>query len=411
MVRIWRVFWQEYWGHLTRRSYLLFTFGFPLFILAAPVVGGAVLALAIRSALPPTDPRPIGLVDRAGLFADAEDYPDEPVDVILFANPEAATAALDSGEIQAYYDFEPEYWETGEVNLTYETAPGLEVDQMVINWVRNRVRSRVPPDIRGRLDQGPDITHQNLSGSRAYSLSNVIEPVVVFILVYLVRLGGSFTAEYMFGSIAREAQDRTLEILMTSVSPLQFVLGKLLGLMAVGLTQLGTWSAVGLGLAVVAGSFFEFDLIGTLLNWEHLGLLLSILLSAYIMDQMLAATLGMFRVSGGAGSQFFNTTNWVVGIGLIYAVYFVPRNPHSPLAIAASFFPITAPIVLLIRVVVTEVPRWQIIVTYLCLWGTILASVVWLRWLLKTNLVTYAPPFSLRRWLRKRLRRREQVFE
>ena len=403
MIRIWRIFWHEYRGHLTRKSYLIFTFGFPFFMLIAPVVGGIILALAIQSALPAPDPRPIGLVDQAALFAEETTFPQEPVEIITFSDAAAAQVALDGGQIQAFYDVQPDYWETGDIKLTYETAPASEIEALFTGLVNQKVRGRVPGDILSRLDRGTTITHQDLSGTQTYSIENVIELALVFLPIYFVRLGSSFMAEYMFGSIASESHDRTMEILITSVSPLQLVVGKLVGILAVGLTQLGTWIGLALALAVGGGAFFGMDLLSIILGWEHLGLMFSVLLAAYVMDQVLAATLALFRVSGGAGSMMFNMINWLVGLGLIYAIYFVPRNPHAPLAVAGSIFPITASIVLLIRAVVTEVPWWQIVVAQISLWGTIFASVFWLRWLLKANLVSYAPTFSLRDWLRTQL--------
>ena len=93
-----------------------------------------------------------------------------------------------------------------------------------------------------------------------------------------------------------------------------------------------------------------------------------------------------------------------MGLGLIYAAYFVPRNPHTPVAIAASLFPLTAPLVLLVRVVVSEVPLWQIGLSQTLLWGSSIAGVFWLRRLLRANLVASAAPFSLRYWLKQKVR-------
>lgn len=402
MTRTWRIFWHEYSGHLTRRSYLIFTFGFPLFMTLMPLLGGLLLAAAIQSAMPELDRRPIGVVDQVALFADASGLPREPVEIMRYTDPTEAQAAFDRGDIQAIYDLGPDYWETGQIHLTYDDPPTADIDAMVEGWVRLKVRSHAPGELLARLDQGATITHQDLSGSRTFSGENFIELALIFLPLYFVRLGSSFMAEYMFGSIASEANDRTMEILITSVSPLQLVVGKLLGLLAVGLTQLGTWAGAGLLLVAGVDLFFDLGLLAGLLGWEHLGLMLSVTLAAYIMDQVLAATLALFRVSGGAGSMLFNTVNWVVGLGLLYAIYFVPRNPDASLAVIGSLVPVTASIILLIRVVVSEVPLWQIIAAQISLWGTIALSIFWLRWLLKANLVTNATPFNLREWLRDR---------
>jgi ABC-2 type transport system permease protein len=409
LTRIGRIFWHEYWGHLTRRSYLIFTFGFPIFMLVAPLVGGGMLALAISSALPQTDPRPVGIVDQVALLAPADYLPAGPVEVIFFADPAAAHQALAQGQLQAIYELPVDYWETGQVIISYDTAPTGEIDGMIGGWIQRQLRQLAPPALLTRLERGAMITHQGLSGTQTFSLDNIIELALVFVPLYFARLGSSFMAEYMFGSIASEVHDRTMEILITSVSPLQLVTGKLLGLLAVGLTQLGTWAGAIFILAAGVDYLFDLGMLRRLLTWDHLGLMVTVLLAAYIMDQVLAATLALFRVSSGSGSMLFNTINWVVGLGLIYAIYFVPRTPHAPLAVAASIFPITASIVLMIRVVVTEVPLWQIILAQLSLWGTIGASIFWLRWLLQRNLVASGTSFNWRAWLKGYFSRRKKL--
>ncbi len=395
-MRVFYIFWREYWGNITRRSYLIFTFGFPIFMVVIPLIGGIALALAISTALPHTDPRPIGVIDQTHLFDLEEIPPNQPVEVIFFADAQGADAALEKGQIQAYYDIPPHYWQSGEIIVTYDVAPTQQIDSMFLDWVRGKVQAQVPPEILNRFDSGPSIAHHGVETESSYVEADVVAPVIVYLVLYFVRLAGSFTASYMFDSIASEAHDRTLEILITSVSPLQFVIGKLFGLLAVGLTQIGTWAAAILIFAVGGSLLFGVDLAGYLLSWEYLELMIIVLLATYLMDQILAAAMGLLRVSGGAGNVLFATINSVVGISLVYAAYFVPRNPDSTVAVLASLFPLTSPLVLLIRVVVSEVPEWQIALSLILLWGTNLLGILWLRRLLKANLVAKATPFRLR---------------
>ena len=403
-MRVFHIFWREYWGNISRRSYLIFTFGFPLFMVSVPLVGGLILAVAVQSAMPRLDSRPVGVVDEANLLTEAQERPLRPVEIILFENRENAAEALSSAQIQAYYVIPADYWQTGHVILTYDAAPVESVDRMVAGWLRARIRARVPPDLLTRLEQGPRITHNGVTDSgNTFSQADLIEPVLVFMVIYFVRLAGSFTASYMFDSIASESHDRTLEILITTVSPLQFITGKLLGLIAVGLTQIGMWVGAILALGVAVSLFLGVNFLAPLFSWDYLSLMISVLLAAYFLDQILAAAMGLLRISGGAGNLFFNTINAVVGISLIYAIYFVPRNPNTLPAVLGSLFPLTAPLVLLIRVVVTEVPVWQIALSQILLWGTCLLGIIGLRKLLKANLVAGSSLFSLRAWFARQL--------
>jgi ABC-2 type transport system permease protein len=245
---------------LTRKGYLIFTFGFPMFIVFAPLIGGVLSAFVIYIVMPAPDAHPIGIVDQVGVLLDedeqatitekgallkSQEHAGNIVKVIFFRSPEEAGAALATDYIQAYYNIPPDYWENGEVTLTYYTHPHGLIDMMFTNWLRQEVREGIPPELVTRLQIGPDIAHTDLTGeSRDFSFITFIEGAIVYMIIYFVRLvGTSFTANYMFDSISNEADERTLEILITSVTPLQFLLGKILGLLAVGVTQLGMWAA------------------------------------------------------------------------------------------------------------------------------------------------------------------------
>jgi ABC-2 type transport system permease protein len=402
MRRIGLVFWHSYWGNISRPGYLLFTFGLPLFLVAVPTLVVFVAGLVVRTVLPATSPLPLGVVDGAAVFGDPASYGDEPVAMVAYATVGEAATALAAGEVQAYYHILPDYWQSGEVVLSYEVVPSQEVREMFEGWVRLQIQDRVPRHILARYYARDVISHQSLTSSESFSGDDFVEWILVFVLVYLVRSAGLFTSGYMYDSIASESRQRTIEIVLTSVSSLQFVVGKFSGLLLVGMTQLGIWGG-GLFLAAVVGAaVFGFDLIERLSAWEHLGLAISMLLGAYVLDQILAAAAGMMRVSGGAGPQLFNTFSLATGLALVYAAYFLPRNPDTPLAVAASFIPLTSPIVLLVRVVASEVPGWQVALSQGLLWGSALLGLWGLRFLLRANLVSYAARFELRRWLRVR---------
>ncbi|MDM8518479.1 ABC transporter permease [Anaerolineales bacterium HSG6] len=424
MKRIWLIFWHEYWSHLTRRAYLMFTFGFPAMLIGMPLVGGALLAGAIFMAMPAPDTRPIGIVDQVNLLLEPEEQvmvisegaivksqeqAGNLVHVIFFRSPEEAASALATDYIQAYYKIPPDYWESGDVIVTYYTAPNELLETMVSSWIRREVEEDIPREFLFRLRFGPDIAHTSALSldeeetTSNFSMINFVEGAIVYMIIYFVRLvGTSFTANYMFDSISNEADDRTLEILITSISPLQFLLGKVFGILAVGVTQLLTWAGlvfiVFQSMSLIAG----FNMVGLLLGWPHLWLLISMLAGAYMMDHLLAAAMGLLRVSGGAGMQLFSLVNLASGFGLLYATYLIPRNPHTWLAIGASLFPITSPIVLMIRVVVSDVPQWQIISAQVLLWLTNIVALIWLQRLLRANLVANRQPFKLGGWLKRK---------
>ena len=394
------VFWRTYWGGITRGSYLVFTLGLPAFFFLVPIAGSVILLWAIRSVIPPTDFRPIGVVDESRFFPPPAGSDTTPVEMLGFDTVPGAVSALEAGEIQAYYLIPENYLEMGEITLVYEAAPSLEVDQMFERWVNEQIQEQVPEEIEQRYTAGAYFAHEEAGGKTAFSALDYLRWGGIYIVIYFVQVAGSFTSNYMYGTIASEAHDRTIEIILSSVTPRQFLTGKFFGLLAVGMTQLAVWVVPGLiGVGWFLSQFGEAYL-PYLFPWEHAGLVISMLLGAYVLLQVMAAAAGLLRISGGAGPQLFGVLEWAGGLGIVYATYFLPRNPDTALAVVGSLFPLTAPLVLLIRLVASEVPVWQIVLSQVMLWGTVGLGLWALGGLLRRNLVSYAPRFKVIEWIK-----------
>ena len=394
------VFWRTYWGGITRGSYLVFTIGLPAFFILVPVVGSVILLWAIRSVVPPTDYRPIGVVDESGFFNLPAEMGMTPVEMMEFESVPGAAFALETGEIQAYYHVAENYLETGVITVTYETAPSSEIDQMFEGWVNRELRAAIPGSIEERYNTGAHFEHEGAEGEGGFSAVDYLRFGGIYVVIYFVQVAGSFTSNYMYGTIASEAHDRTIELILSSVTPRQFLTGKFLGLLAVGMTQLAVWVIPGL---IGAGWFlsrFGQEYLPYLFPWEYIAVVISMLLGAYVLFQVMAAAAGLLRISGGAGPQLFGLLEWAGGLGMLYATYFLPRNPDTTLAVAGSLFPLTAPLVLLIRLVASQVPAWQVVASQALLWGTVGVGVWSLGGLLRRNLVSYAPRFKVTAWVR-----------
>lgn len=401
MNKTWLIFWRTYGGGIRQGSFLAFTFGLPAFFILFPVVAGMIMIWVIRTVIPPTDYHPIGVVDASGVFSLPAGG--DPVEMIGYGSEAEAEKAFGAGEIQGFYFIPEDFLATGMITLTYETAPSLQVDSMFSDWVAGTVAGRVPVAVRERYAEGAQFAHEAVEGEAAFSSKDYLKWAGMYAVIYFLQVAGSFTSNYMYGSIASEAHDRTIELILSSVTPRQFLVGKFLGLLAMGMTQLAIWlfpAAVGVGLFLAR---FGAEYILFLFPWDYIGLVISTLFGAYVLMQVMAAAGGLLRISGGAGPQIFALLEWAGGLGMLYAMYFLPRNPDSWLAVAGSLFPITAPLVLLIRLVTSEVPAWQIVLSQGFLWGAVVLGVLSLGRLLKRNLVSYAPKFKLFGWVRGHL--------
>lgn len=404
------ILWQTYWGAVTQRSFLLFVLGLPVLAVGCAVIFGLAGALFIRVSLPPTNGRPVGLVDesRTAALADSSTYPTNPVPLQRYESVTAARSALQEGVIQAYFVVSADYWETGNVTAAYDpnTPPSPSITNMVERWLRQRVRQAIDPDLLARYEQEPTFIPHGVQENPATEApprtrQQEMDTWVVFLgIIYLGRMASMLTSGYMYDIIASESRNRTMEILLTSANVREFIVGRVLGLLGVGITHLLVWGSLPVFLLAAAGNSGP---LGELLQWEYFGLMISLLIGGYLLDQLLGAAGGVLRVTGGAGPQLFNIIGWLSIITLVYAGYFVPRAPDSITAVIATFIPISAPIVLLTRLLSGPVPLWQIVLAQLLLWSSLVALLLAIGRLLRRNLVAYPSRFSLRQWAKKQL--------
>ncbi|MCA9980803.1 MAG: ABC transporter permease [Anaerolineales bacterium] len=434
MNRIWLVFRHTYWEHVRRPGFYLVIFLFPALVVIAPIVLGFLFLQIVRMVIPPTSDLPIGLVDETGdLLAHlAEDgqgplYQTNNLRVWQFETQLEAEMALRAGHIQAYVRFPESFGRTGEMFGRYraETPPNIFVQLRLFNWLEAQTRGEVDEQYLARLREGTEIVHiqvqspgaENGTETTAVSPDPTTEAPatnaaaassgfgLVVMVLYLGRMMSIFTSGFMYESVRGEAKNRTIEILLTSVPASSFVGGKILGMLAVGITQLAVFSILPAIFFLWVGQFASRDPnLSFLLPDLPWGLFLLFIAGGYVLDQIVAAGTGLLRISGGAGPQVANLLGWLGMIGLIYAITLLPDNPDTPLAVAASLIPFVSPIALPMRLVFTEVPLWQTAVSALLLWGSSVYGVWLLSRLVQRNLVGYADRFKLWQWVREKWR-------
>lgn len=182
-----------------------------------------------------------------------------------------------------------------------------------------------------------------------------------------------------------EKTSRVVEILISSIRPSELMLGKILGVGSVGLTQLAVWILFGvlsltLGLpALVAAQpdFVDPEFILQALPGAGLSaLFMALFVGGYFLYAALYAAVGAMCSTEEEAQQ----AQFPVIMLLVVPIMFlmpVVENPNSPMAIGASLVPFFSPILLYARVATGAVPPWQIAAALLLLFGGVLV-VAWL---------------------------------
>jgi ABC-2 type transport system permease protein len=356
MKKFWLICRYEYLRHVRRKRFLFALLSLPLMVLL--MIGAGFLAVWANY-----DNRPVGYVDPTGIMANAQSVPKTSGD--LFPDPEintypdeaAARMALDANKIQAYFILGTNYLNDGSVRYVTNGQSKDSTETAFRNFLRYNLVTNLPTPIADRLVKGPSMEIRSLGGSRKMSendIFSILFPMVIGVLFLLVI---NTSGSYLVGALVEEKENRTMEIVVTSVSTDQLMAGKVIGNLAVGLTELVVW--VGFGLITLAVMRTNLPSAGSLnLDAGYLWLSFFTLLPAFVMVAGLMATAGVTTTDTREAQQIAGlfTLPIVIPFWLIVPLM---ESPNSPLSIALSIFPLTAPISLPMRAAFTEIPAWQ----------------------------------------------------
>lgn len=244
------------------------------------------------------------------------------------------------------------------------------------------------------------------SSSEIASILGLAAGMVIYFFIFM------YASQVMKGVI-EEKTNRIIEVLVSSVKPFQFLLGKIIGVAAVGLVQFLIWVAFGLLLIVGMQAAFlpELDMealrsagnmAGDLtaiagseqLNAEQLAVIRNIAMTidpafilkflasflfyfigGYLLYASLFAAIGAAVDNETDSQQFLTPLSIVLVVGL-YIGFTAMKSPESPLVFWSSLIPFTSPIVMLVRLPF-GVPAWELATSM----GLLVACFIFFTWL------------------------------
>ena len=203
--------------------------------------------------------------------------------------------------------------------------------------------------------------------------------MILGMLLYMVII---IYGQMVLTSVVEEKASRVIDVMVTSATPFQLMMGKILGIAAVALTQIGIWAVL-----VIAASKFlipavfsaevtatnnamMLSLVGTLGDTGYIATLFAyvalFILGGFLLYASLYAASGSAVDSVQDGQQF-NTIIMLPIILSIIVMMSVFNDPNSPIAFWASMIPFTSPIVMIARIPF-GIATWEIIVSLVALY-------------------------------------------
>jgi ABC-2 type transport system permease protein len=359
MSKMWLVAINEYKTNVFKKSFILVLLSVPLFV-------GFMIGFGAFMSSRETDNRPIGYVDLAGIFnnpisAPVED-PEDAIPFIPFATEEDAQAALERKGIQAYYLFHPDYMENRAADLVYIKTPGSNATGQFYDFLQINLLSDEPTKVALRAAGGNRVTLRSPDGEREFPGGGppfgVVLPIFISLglMILLMTAGG-----FMLDGVIQERENRTIEVIVTSISPGQMVAGKILGIVWICLTELVAWGlfgtlAVYLAQRVYSIEWFQNPSIdwGGILAVVAVGLPTFVLASAIMF--MVGSTVAEAQEGQGLGPILF-----LLSIAPTWFIIKIGEAPNGAFAIAFSFIPFACLLTVGIRNMLIAVPWWQIL--------------------------------------------------
>jgi ABC-2 type transport system permease protein len=360
----------EYLRTARKRAFLLSALGMPLLIIV-------VVGISIIFTLAGDDDTPLGYVDQAGILSAGvawQEEGEESVPLIAYPDTEAAAAALDAGEIQAYYVLPPSYpAPTAPVRLFYaEEEPGSGARNDFTRFLRANLAQGLAPDVRQRALDGVEVAVRSADGSREISeagIANIALPFVAAFFFFFATIG---TAGYLLQVVADEKENRTVEILITSMSPEALIAGKAVGLMAVALSIILLWT-VALVIGLTIGARFVEALRNIGIPWGFLAIIAVYFVPAYALIAGLMTAVGGAVTEVQQGQQITGVLNLLFILPL-FAISLILVNPDSPILVALTLFPTTSFLTVTLRWGLNIVPLWQLLASWFLLVATAIFS-------------------------------------
>ena len=361
----------EFLATVRRKAFIILTIAFPLIALLG-IFAGQVIPKMIT---PTTTIEKIGYIDKVGVFNQGID--ENNIQLISYSTEDDAKTALVKKDIKEYFVIGTDYMSTGLIQrytLTSEIAPSTTVQTVIRDFLLNNLLKGNTADVIQRAKSPLNIASTTLTtagtpAARQGGFSALILPYIFSILLMIAIFTSS---GYLLQGLGEEKENRVMEILLSSISPKQLLAGKVLGLGAAGLVQIIVWLISANFLMKIASATWG-NVIGSLQvppDFLILGIIYFIL--GYLLEAVLMAGVGSVSPTAREGQQM----SAIFIIPVIIPIYFmglIMAHPENIIVKLLTFIPITAPLTVIVRLGLSEIPLWELLVSIgiliLSIWG------------------------------------------
>ncbi|MFD2163923.1 ABC transporter permease [Paradesertivirga mongoliensis] len=351
---------REYLSRVKKKSFLLMTILVPLLFMG---MTGLVAYLTHTGGDAITE---VAVIDKSGFFL--PQLKNSKSLIFLPTAEEFSDAKLRAREDGSFVLFIPkDIGDQSQVQLVSEKKAPMFITNEIENQINNILRTkhlqeagidiatleRIKPNVSIEYKELTDEGEKKTDTKAAYAIS-FAAAILIYICLFI------YGAQVMRGVI-EEKTSRIVEVIISSVKPFQLMLGKIIGIGMVGLTQFLLWVT----LSYLATKITDVQALPMLsaLQTIPVGYILVTFLAYFLGGYLLYSAL--FAAVGSAVDNETETQQFMFPITLpllftyIMAFSFIVNNPNSTLSFWLSMIPFTSPIAMMVRIPF-GVPDWQL---------------------------------------------------
>jgi ABC-2 type transport system permease protein len=333
----------------------------------------------------------IGYVDRSGILTAQVSKPES---FASFDSESEARALLDAGEIGAFFVIPEDYETSGSITIYGRTDSNRELERQITAYLVANLGAEVDLERLARMQQPVENSVLFLDSGRLLNDESIAGLFIVpLVFVLLFSMGAQIASGYLMSSVVEEKSNRITEILVTTVTPFQLLIGKIIGLGAVGMLRLAIW--IGAGLVVVEINRNAALVQGLVIPPDLVVIALVYFVLSYFLQASLMAGIGTAAGSEQESQQIAGVLSLVFILPYFFMASFI-FDPGGFIPMLFTYIPFTAPVAVIARMAFSTVPLEQIMLSM----GILFVTSVVIAWasarIFRWSLLMYGKRPSLR---------------
>jgi ABC-2 type transport system permease protein len=384
MNKVWLVIQREYWIRVRKKSFLLMTLLSPLLFAALMVIPAWIASTSTFK-----DAKIIQVLDQSGMFKNK--LPD--AEKITFKYVEGDLASVRKKfELSKDYALliippAPDNIPKG-IKIISEKNVSVEVESAIEKRLENIVIQKTTGIEDAQLKKLRSAINIQTETKEGKDSSSIIVFAVAFAAAFMIYISIFIYGAQVMRAVIEEKTSRIIEVMISSIKPIQLMMGKIIGVAAVGLTQFLLWIVLTFAISTVAGSALsprvemakkvtemstEVQNEGSQMITKVLGILggldISLILVSFLFYFVFGYLLysSLFAAVGSAGDSETDAQQFMLPVTMplilsIIMVQNIIQEPNSNMAFWFSIVPFTAPVCMMARLP-SGVPTWELILS------------------------------------------------